>query len=27
MNVHFAETPYLELKYGLASLEHQGLIA
>lgn len=27
MNVHFAETPYLELKYELASLEHQGLIA
>ena len=27
MNVHFAETPYLELKYELASLDHQGLIA
>ena len=27
MNVHFAETPYLELKYELVSLEYQGLIA
>ncbi|MBO5340664.1 MAG: hypothetical protein J6A62_06685 [Oscillospiraceae bacterium] len=27
MTVHFAETPYLELKYELASLDHQGLIA
>lgn len=27
MNVHFAETPYLELKYELVSLKYQGLIA
>lgn len=27
MTVHYAQTPYLELKYELASLEHQALVA